>query len=294
MPHRWERVPPYLLCPVCRAALAPCGVSLRCERGHSFDVAREGYVNLLVARKRLAPTVGDSRAMLLARQAFLAQGHYARLADAIRAAVLEQAAGLHQASGDLSVVDLGCGTGYYLAHLCAALRQATRAGTLWPCGLDVSRDAASLAAKSDPDTYFIVADVTRALPLADASVDVALNVFAPRNAAEFARIVRPEGLLLIVIPTERHLSSLRERRPLLGIEANKLEHVCAQLAGAFRLDQQVTLTYELHLTGPDVASLIEMTPAYRHLTELDRALVARADPQHAEASFDVLHFRRSC
>lgn len=293
MPLRWEDVPPYLVCPVCRSTLAPLSVALRCERGHSFDVAREGYVNLLATPKRLSPTVGDSRAMLRARQSFLARGHYTRLADAVATAACDWAAERDIASRGLRVVDLGCGTGYYLGRLCNAFGQSPDTRTLWPCGLDVSRDAVSLAAREHPDAYFVVADVTRVLPLADAGVDVALNIFAPRNPTEYARVLRPDGLLLVVIPAERHLASLRERLPLLQIEANKSEHVRAQLAGAFRLERQVALTEELNLSGSDVTSLVEMTPAYRHLTEPDRARLASAGPLRTEASFEALHFRRS-
>lgn len=293
MPHRWEIVPPYLCCPVCRDEIVSLGQALRCERGHSFDVARDGYVNLLVSPKRHSPTVGDSRSMLRARQAFLAGGHYARLADAVIALALERVEKHGPYASELSVVDIGCGDGYYLNALHEALQRRFLNGQSWLCGLDVSREAVCMAAKGRPELYFVVADVTRGLPVADASVDAALNIFAPRNSAEFARIIRPDGTLLVVIPTDRHLSSLRSQLPLLAVEPNKLARVQAQLAGAFVLSHRETLEIELSLSELEVASLIEMTPAARYLTAQDRARLAIAGPQRTQASFEILQFRRS-
>lgn len=293
MPRQWEAVPPCLRCPICRSDFALDGHSLRCERRHTFDVSREGYVNLLVSRGRLAPTVGDSRPMLRSRQAFLAGDHYAPLSHAIGSAVREHVARRDATERDYTVVDVGCGTGYYLDTMRDFLRAAGDGQGYWTCGLDVSREATSLAARAYPESYFVVADVTRAVPLADASVDVALNVFSPRNAAEFARIIHPGGLLLVMIPTERHLKSLRADLPMLGIEANKPEHVRQQLEESFFVAQGETLTYELDLSGRDVVALVEMTPAHRRLTELDRERLAVVGPRHAEVSVEILQFRRS-
>ncbi|MGH2485967.1 MAG: putative RNA methyltransferase [Ktedonobacterales bacterium] len=294
MPKRWESVPPFLVCPLCQAALALDAASLRCPARHTFDVAREGYVNLLVATRKRSSLLGDSAGMLRARRAFLDRGHYAPLAEAIIAPVgehhLARSAPGHQA---LSVLDAGCATGYYLGRLRAALCASSPTTTVWACGVDVSREAAAMAARTLPEATVVVADVTRRLPVADESLDALLNIFAPRNATEFARILRPGGLLLTVIPSERHLASLRATLPLLRIEANKREHIRDAFDGAFALESSASVEYEIELSGADQASLLAMTPARRHISEQDLERVAAFPPQRTQASFELLHFLRA-
>ena len=293
MPKYWNAVPPSLRCPLCDDALASDNSALRCPHGHTYDVARDGYVNLLVSRQKLSPTVGDNKAMLRARQVFLGRGYYAPLADAVHAYAREYLTALDRGERSISILDAGCGTGYYLARLLPALSAAFPGERIWACGLDVSRDAAAVAARAHPEMYVVVADLTRTLPVADGSVDVALNIFSPRNAAEFARVIRPDGLLLTVIPTERHLASLRSALPMLDIEPNKRARISDQVAGAFHLVASDTLEYEMSLPGSDLAALVAMTPAYRRLTEQDLERVAQMSPRPAQASFEILRFRRS-
>lgn len=293
MPKRWETVPPFLVCPLCGGALAVDGASLYCPARHTFDIAREGYVNLLVTTQKWSSLRGDSAGMLRARRAFLERGHYAPLAEAISAAVSDHLARSARASQALSVLDAGCATGYYLGHLCATLGTVTPERRVWSCGVDVSREAAAMAARAHPETYVFVADVTRRLPVADESLDALLNVFAPRNPAEFARILRPGGLLLTVIPSERHLASLRATLPLLSIEANKRDHIREAFAGAFTLESSASVEYEMDLSGADQASLLAMTPARRHISEQDLERVAALPPQRTRASFEILRFLRA-
>ena len=293
MPSRWEQaVPPFLRCPLCGEGLAVSGQSLLCAQRHTFDVARAGYVNLLMGRKSLAPTVGDSRVMLRARQEFLERGYYAPLSDAVNATVRERVASAAPSAQSLMVVDFGCGTGYYQTRLQAALRDALPAARIWSVGVDVSRDAVSIAARTHPDAYFVVADLKRGLPFADSCVNVGLNIFAPRNASEFARVTRPGGLLLIVIPGDEHLADLRAALPILGVEANKRERITEQLAGAFQCESSRSLGFELRLTGPDAAALVAMTPSARRITEQDLEQLATA-PRTVWARFELLQFRRS-
>lgn len=293
MPKRWETVPPFLVCPLCDAALTVDGATLRCSARHTFDVAREGYVNLLVATRKQSPLLGDSAEMLRARRAFLAKDHYAPLARAITAHVGDHLARYASTPPALSVLDAGCATGYYLGQLQAALHASSPETTIWTCGVDVSRAAASMAARAHPEAYVVVADVTRRLPAADESLDALLNVFAPRHPAEFARILRPGGLLLTVIPSERHLASLRETLPLLGVEENKREHIRDAFAGGFDLESSATVEYELELSGADQASLLAMTPARRHINVQDLERVAALPPQTTRASFETLRFLRA-
>ena len=138
--------------------------------------------------------------MVAARTAFLDAGYYAPLRDAVAAAAAEFTA------GDADVLDAGCGEGYYTAQVLHTLQQQGRTPSV--CGVDISRDALICAHRRAPELTLAVASIAH-LPVADASCDLLLNVFAPHDAGEFARVLRPQGVLLRVIPLERHLWGLK-------------------------------------------------------------------------------------
>lgn len=285
-----------LECPLCQEPLAQTGAALQCARGHSFDLARDGYVNLLTGKPR-----GDTREMAHARRSFLEQGWYAPLAERLRVLAGQSLADADAPPVDAAPVmlDAGCGEGYYLGHLLSAPRgddahvcAATAQGRVY-LGLDISKDAIRMAARRHPSARFVVADVTRRLPLATGVVALLLDVFAPRNAAEFARLVAPGGTLLVVIPAPDHLVELRNALSLLGIEPEKERHVAAQLSGSFDLVSTDALSYPMRLDHAAVTSLVAMTPNAWHATGETAAAIA-ALPEHiaATAAFRVLCFLR--
>ncbi|MGO8949014.1 MAG: putative RNA methyltransferase [Ktedonobacterales bacterium] len=282
-----------LACPYCSGELLPHGDALSCANRHSFDLARRGYVNLSLGRHP-----GDTKQMLLARRAFLDAGYYQPLSLAINQRIatylsrraVDTPASRHQPA----ILDAGCGEGYYTERLASYLADsdlpAVRAASLF--GLDISRDAILLAAKrcaGRTGTFFIVADIKARLPFVTAGLEVLLNVFAPRNPAEFARVMLPGGLLLVVIPRPDHLEELRAYLPLLNIEAQKRERVLAQFAGAFSLVETRELRYRLSLDAEAVTWLLAMTPLRR------REHVARieAEPVEITVGFTLLSLIRS-
>jgi len=270
-------------CPVCRAPLARAGDVLACASGHSFDVAREGYVNLLPTQHRTRGIGGDTAPMLQARRRFLEAGHYRPLLDLLAEKV---AVGLGESSAtDSSVVlEVGSGEGYYVAGVAEALARSG-AGVEF-LGMDVAKAAAKTAAKRYSDVTFFVGDVNKRIYLCDASVDVLLDVFAPRNPLEFARVLRGEGTLLVTIPGDAHLASLRSALGLLEIQEDKEAKVLARLEGTFRLAGRSELCYELALSPAEVADLVAMGPNqwHRGATGDGEALA----PMVTEASFIVL------
>lgn len=264
--------------------------ALGCANGHSFDLAREGYVNLLL--DRVTGQIGDTKEMLQARRRFLDGGHYAPLAATVRRLTLAHLAD-HAEWDAPAVLDAGCGEGYYIGAL---QREMTATGTTYRCyGSDVAKDAVRLAAKRYHDVSFIVADIWKKLPFAGGSLHALLDIFAPRNALEFARILAPGGLLLIVIPGPHHLEELRASLGLLGIEQQKAQHVIEQLASAFSLRQREPLDYQLALSLEDAADLVTMTPNYRHRTpdSPTSAIAATTTTLHTTASFIVLAFEHN-
>lgn len=251
-----------LVCPVCRSPFAARdgGRSLACPAGHHFDAAKQGYFNFLTGKGTVFEA--DTVDMVAARFDFLSAGHYRGLA----AAVADLAAPYLAAAGS-TVLDAGTGTGHYLR---AVLDHAPAAAAV---GLDISKFALRRAARLNPEAVNLVADVWQPLPLADGAVDVVTVVFAPRNASEFARVLRPGGRLIVVTPRPGHLDEIAGQTGMLGIEPAKDERLAASLAGQFQSHGGRELDLALNLTPADVANLALMGPAGHHL---DRgALAAR-------------------
>jgi 23S rRNA (guanine745-N1)-methyltransferase len=235
---------------VCRDGLDTGGDRVwSCPRSHAFDVAREGYANLLITHQRRRREPGDSAGMLQHRRAFLDAGHYAPLADALR----------RRAAPGLSVLDAGCGEGHY-----------TRS---WPddhddlhlAAVDIARPAVRLAARRQrhPRARYAVASVYD-LPIADASVDVALSVFAPLHSPELERVVRPGGRVLTVTPGPAHLAGLTARlfaTPEPHPDTGPFERDGAATVLRADPDGHERIRFDLELGSPDaVRDLLGMTP----------------------------------
>ncbi|KWV31715.1 23S rRNA methyltransferase [Micromonospora rifamycinica] len=258
-----------LRCPVCAGPLAAATDTraLRCPRRHSFDLARQGYVNLLTGR---SPHVGDTAEMVAARADFLAAGHYHLISSA-----LAEAAATHAGTAGFGayplVVDAGAGTGRHLAAVLAALPDAVG------LALDVAKPALRRAARAHPRAAAALADTWRPLPLADRSVAVLLNVFAPRNGDEFHRVLHPAGALLVVTPTDAHLAELVEVLGLLRVDPAKADRVADSLAGRFTPEHATVHTARLALDRAEVTTLVGMGPSAWH-----------TDPHRLAAAIDAL------
>ncbi len=235
-----------LACPVCAADLGLTGALARCASGHSFDVARQGYLNLL---GRGQPANADTAAMLVAR----ARVHAGGLFDPVAAELLAQLPDETE-----TCLEVGAGNAHYLAAVVGA-RPATRG-----LALDVSIAAARAAARAHPRVASVVADVWRGLPVRTASIDAVLCVFAPRNLAEFRRVLRPAGRLLVVTPTEHHLASLRRRYGLLDVDPAKDERLLAQASEGFEVVTTTTSTRRADAGADQVRDLIAMGPNAFH------------------------------
>lgn len=278
-----------LRCPVCGAglAVAPVGTShaLRCPRRHSFDVARQGYVNLLTGR---APHSGDTAEMVAARSDFLAAGHY----DVISAALAEAAVtALADSPTDAYplVVDAGAGTGRHLAGVLAAVPEAVG------LALDIAKPALRRAARAHPRITAALADTWQRIPLADASATLVLNVFAPRNGAEFRRVLTPTGRLLVVTPDTDHLTELVAALGLLRVDPAKADRVAASLAGHFTEESTTVHRRQLTLSGAEVATLVGMGPSAWHTdpTGLAARIDALGEPVRVTVAVRLGTYRRS-
>lgn len=265
-----------LRCSVCGDGFTLSGRTLRCSRGHAFDLAKQGYVNLLHAK--IPAGTADTAQMVAARADFLGAGHYASLADRLA----ERAAAL---SGSGLVVDAGAGTGYYLARVLAAASAATG------LALDVSALALRRAARAHERLGAAVWNLWEPWPVATASASVLLNVFAPRNGPEFHRVLRPGGSLLVVSPQAAHLRELAAVVDLLEVAERKEERLDTALAGLFEPIAREEHTVRLTLSPVDVRRVVLMGPNAHHPERLER-LAEVDEPLEVTASFVLSEYRR--
>jgi 23S rRNA (guanine745-N1)-methyltransferase len=238
-----------LRCPVCSEGLLLEDRTARCPHGHAYDLAKQGYLNLLPAASN--GIEGDSAAMVGARTVFLGTGHYAPIRDAL---ILQADLG-----ADDLVVEVGAGTAYYLSGVLGTSDQ--RRGI----ALDVSKYAARRAAKADPRIASVVCDAWRELPVVDGSAQLMLNVFAPRNAAEMARVLAPDGRLLVVTPNQGHLAELVDVLGMVSVDEEKERRLEESLAGEFDRAGGEVIEETMALDRSAVEQLVLMTPSARHL-----------------------------
>lgn len=235
---------PLLRCPHCAGPLDDRDGAVRCPAGHSFDVARQGYLSLLPPGG--GTSTADGAAMVQAREAFLGAGHYDALSGAVAAAVQ-----------DGPVVDVGAGTGHHLARV---LDRVGGAGL----ALDLSKHAARRAARAHPRIGSVVADAWRSLPVRDGAAGAVLSVFAPRSPAEAARVLVPGGRLVVATPTAEHLHELVTAHGLVTVDPDKQDRLDRQLAG-WRLVGREPVRRTLALSGADVRAAVAMGPSAHHV-----------------------------
>jgi 23S rRNA (guanine745-N1)-methyltransferase len=276
-----------LACPVCGRALSDAGASVRCSEGHSFDYARSGYLNLTPGSGR--GRVGDTLEMVRARARFLATRKYELVAEALASTAVEAVADGGPGSGRVApvVAEIGCGTGYYLDVVVRSLTDRGRPECAF--GFDLSRPAVALASREHQDLRFAVADVEEAIPLLDSSAELVLSVFAPRPAAELARVIKPGGSLVVAFAGPRHLELLRERLDLLAVGKDKLERLTDRLAPWFDLLTTRPVDHDLTLTAEEAGDLVLMGPNARHRWNA----AAIDDPLADRVSVAVARFRRA-
>lgn len=259
---------PPLACTVrsCGEALERRGRAFVCPRGHSYDVARSGYVNLLQPQDRKAVEPGDSREAVGARARLEQSGVGRALLEAVKGRLNAQPLG-----PDAVVVDLGCGTGAALAGLAPSLEGRA-------VGIDVSTAAIAYAARHWPGRTWVVANADRRLPLLDHSIDVVLALHARRNPAEAARVLKPDGRLVVAVPAPDDLMELRQAVLGAGTPHDRVPALVAEHAPFFALHARTRVVDRRSLHPEALRALLRTTyrgarrseaPAVEALTDLD-------------------------
>lgn len=267
---------PKLCCPVCGDVLRDEGKSLKCGRGHCYDRAKQGYVNLLMSNAASAKRHGDDREMVQSRRSFLEKGYYAPLLELIRSKCVRYL------SADCEILDAGCGEGYYTAGIKSALPQSS------VTGIDISRDAIIEAARRRAGIELAVASVS-AMPVQDLSCGAVLSIFAPDAPEEFRRVLKRGGLLVRAVPLEEHLFGLKRAvydEPYLNPPAEYAPE-------GFRLIERAELRYTLRLAGnEDITALFRMTPYYYKTGRADQEKLKALTSLETEAAFCVFLYEK--
>lgn len=234
------------ICPICRTELTLYDKEAKCSNNHSFNRAKQGYYHLLPANKKSSKAPGDTKEMISARAEFLALGGYLKLAQFIALTLPESINAL---------LDLGCGDGYFSRFLLAEKSIKNLVA------VDISKESVKFASKHDKNGTYLVAS-NFSLPIADNSVDTILINFAPVNASELLRVLKPDGKVVRVVPAENHLEGLKQRiydklraPPSTDLKLNGMQ-----------LIQQDRVEYQTALNRQQKCSLLTMTPLYWKVT----------------------------
>lgn len=232
-------------CPRCKKKIRFHAAGLVCKREHRFDISAKGYVNFLQSSK---PLKGYDRDFFESRRRFFASGYY----DHIARAVAEQAADYGKAE---AILDAGCGEGFY-----ANLLADQTAGQI--LAFDLAADAIKVAARSDKNVKWMVADITN-IPVKDDSIDCLLDIFTPANYGEFTRVLKADGIIIKVVPGENHMRQLREAaRDQIRNKEYSNDDVLDYFGDHFQIVGRMTASKTLPIDKASMADLIRMTPLF--------------------------------
>ena len=264
-----------LICPICGDFLNKVEHTYRCRAGHSFDIARQGYVNLLPVQQKHSLNPGDTKEQVASRRSFLSAGFYEPISDALcRTAAQMGAQG--------PILDVGCGEGYYSSRLADALQAEL-------IGLDISKEAVRRAAGSYKNALWLCGTAAK-LPVSDHSVATLTSLFALTVPAEFHRVLRSDGLYFQVLAAQDHLLGLKS---IIYPELKMKEKDSVPELPGFELVKSVPIRFDFTVTGEQVQNLLAMTP---HVYRISREGAQRlaATQELSDTASCVLNIYRPC
>ncbi len=265
------------ICPVCGAELDCHKKSYQCENGHCFDIAKKGYVNLLMSQS--SSQHGDSKEMIASRAEFLNRGFYDKLSDEICDCVLKYA------PQNARVLDAGCGECKYTFDVLKRLSDAKKCAEV--IGIDISKEALAYSRRRGSGIFLAVAS-TSDLPVASGSVDVLINIFAPFSTNEFSRILKDGGVIIRVYPLARHLWELKER-----IYDEPYENPVLPQEEEFVIAEMRELKYRIELeSAQEIFSLFEMTPYFHRTSQNDKGKLLTCTRLSCSVEFGIAIYKK--
>jgi len=274
-------------CPICDERLQLEGKSFVCDKKHNFDIAKEGYVNLLVHKSSKEP--GDSKLSVISRKEFLDSGYYDQLSNLINTLIFKFIS--TKTNSQIAVLDIGCGEGFYLSRLNDELNKNGKKSEADLWGLDISKPAIQHASRRSAEINFCVGNAL-SLPFQDNSVDIALSVFAPLDSEEVNRVLKNDGQLIVVVPGKNHLSGLvklvydssephkDDKDPIKG--STKLK-----LVDTREIKKTITI-----IGQSKIMSLLLMTPYYWSINLEKKQKLEKLETLETEIDFKVLTYTK--
>ena len=263
-----------LICPKCKQKLKTqnklsiINNSYKCDKGHTYDISKEGYANLLDSKTGS----GDNDILIKAREKFLSKCYYDKLKETIKEIINEL--------NITSFIDCGCGTGYYTEYFSNNINDCY--------GIDISKDAVKLASKKHNQNknikYFVSS--CKDIPLKDKSIDLIINIFAPYFNDEFQRILKNNGYLIIASSNEDHLYELKE---IIYDNPYYNDHVSKEVIklDSFTLIDEKKIKYNITVNNEDLMNLFMMTPYYYKTKEKDINKLNGVDKLDITVSFNI-------
>jgi len=263
------------LCPICKNPLVRTEKTYICENSHSFDIAKSGYVNLLISQKQQCH--GDDKLMVQSRRDFLDKGYYAPLRNALCEQIQKYA------KTGSRILDAGAGEGYYSAAVADAAGDNCHIGAI-----DISKHALTAINKRTKNIDCAVASIYD-MPVADSSCQIALNFFAPNCNEELFRILDNGGILIRAIPLRRHLFSLKS-----AVYDEPYENEPESYdSPPFSLVSAKELRFRINLdSNKDILSLFQMTPYYYKTSKKDYEKLLSLDELETEVEFCLLTYEK--
>lgn len=275
-------------CPSCDECLQIEGKSYVCNKRHTFDIAKEGYVNLLVHKSSKGP--GDNKLSVLSRKEFLDSGYYDELSNQVNTLISEHINKNTKSQSD--VLDIGCGEGFYLSRLKNVLSKNDKDSETRLWGLDISKPAIQYASRRSSDINFCVGNAL-SLPFINSSIDIVLSVFAPLDSEEVNRVLKDDGQLIVVIPGKNHLSGLVK---LVYETSEPHRENKDPIKGSTKLKLVNTneIKNTIRITGQNkIMALLSMTPYYWSINLEKKQKLEKIDELETEIDFKVLTYIKS-
>ncbi len=268
-------------CPVCLLPLYDQpdsqGMVMTCDKRHSFDRHKKGYINLLLAQNKKSKHPGDDADMVHSRRAFLNEGYYSR--------VVEQMISFVKDLNLKSILDVGCGEGYYLNQL------ATAFPTLETVGFDISKPAIQLASQYKFCEWAVASSAR--MPYLNSYFDLALSVFSRIDNNEFSRVLKPEGYVLVIAPGDKHLLSLRQVI-YTDVRDYQVSKQTEYLNDDFVLIRSKALQVPLALNSRDqIMNLLSMTPHSQRMNNTAKERLHQLSYLNDTADFRIYLYQKN-
>lgn len=268
-------------CPVCKSELFEKENSYVCSSGHTFDKAKQGYVNLLLANKKHSECPGDSKEMVLSRRSFLESGKYDVFSNKLNEIIGE----ISVDSQKLSILDCGCGEGYYDGRLTEYLEKLKINYALF--GFDISKEAVRFSAGKYKNLSLAVASCFD-MPVRSNSFDLAINIFSPMVEAELFRVLKTGGYLIYAVPGREHLMGLKK---VVYKETYENEEKDTEYNG-FEFIKRVSVKDNITVSGEEAVNLFKMTPYYYKTEQNACDKILNAGEINTDIHFDFLIYRK--